>query len=232
MTVDAEGITLIGIVVPVLNEAALLPRALDAIAAARQEFERESMCRVRLVIVDDGSTDDSARIARSRPDVEVIASRHRGVGSARAAGAAHLLAGARPTQTWIASTDGDSAVPAEWLSVHHAAATSGAEVLVGQIEPDPADLTPRQLRRWRSLNPPTTEPVYIHGANLGIRGDVYLRSGGFQAASSDEDVLLVDALRHQGSRIRGTDQAPVLTSGRVRGRAPDGFARYVREELG
>ena len=216
---------------PVLNEAALLPRALDSLERARAHLLRHVDCAVRIVVVDDGSSDGSAEIAEAHPHVEVIRAGHRGVGSSRASGASLLLRGARPEEVWIATTDGDSAVPSDWLVVHHRAARGGAEVLVGQIRPDPADLSQRQLRRWRAAHPATTAPLHIHGANLGIRGDAYLRSGGFEAITAHEDVQIVAALRRRGSRIVGTDQGAVLTSGRPQGRAPDGFSRYVREEL-
>ncbi|MGB1712735.1 MAG: glycosyltransferase, partial [Miltoncostaeaceae bacterium] len=49
----------LSIVIPVLNEAETLPRILDAVDARDEVHE--------IIVVDDGSTDDSAHIASSFP---------------------------------------------------------------------------------------------------------------------------------------------------------------------
>ena len=68
----------LSIVIPVLNEAETLPRILDAVDARDEVHE--------IIVVDDGSTDDSARIASSFPSrhpLRVISlDRNRGKGAA------------------------------------------------------------------------------------------------------------------------------------------------------
>lgn len=224
-------IELIGVVVPVRDEALLLPRALDALEVASARLRDSSDVELRLLVVDDCSTDDSAAIASERAGVELLRSAGGSVGAARALGAAALLDGRAPEGVWIANTDGDSAVSAEWLVTHLRFAEAGVEALRGSIRPDPSDLSPGQLERWTELNPPGEPHPHIHGCNLGVRGDYYLRAGGFGADAADEDVHLIERLVAAGARVESTDESPVLTSGRSHGRTPDGFAGYVRTTL-
>jgi hypothetical protein len=107
----------------------------------------------------------------------------------------------------------------------------GASLLLGSIRPDPSDLTAGQLELWLTENPPSENHSFVHGANLGVRADAYRKAGGFSDRDSDEDVGLVGALTALGVHAVSTDLAPVLTSGRLEGRAPDGFARYLRDLL-
>jgi hypothetical protein len=70
----------------------------------------------------------------------------------------------------------------------------------------------------------------VHGANLGIRGDAYLSLGGWPPVATGEDVALAGRARASGHlRITRTASIPVLTSVRMRGRAPEGFSGYLRE---
>jgi glycosyltransferase involved in cell wall biosynthesis len=220
------------VVVPVRNEARLLPRALDHLErSVAQLVHGGDAPAVRIVVADDGSGDGSRQLAESRSGVEVISGSWRSVGASRAAGVNAVLGQAEAATTWIATTDGDSAVPLGWAAVHLELARAGAGAVLGSIRPDPADLSLQQLERWHELNPQREEHSYIHGANLGVRGNLYLAVGGFRPMLVDEDVDLIDRLRGQGVEVRSTDRVPVLTSARASGRAPGGFARYVRTAL-
>lgn len=53
---------------------------------------------------------------------------------------------------------------------------------------------------------------------------VYLRVGGFAALPTGEDRDLAVRLSAAGHRIARTDQHPVQTAARLRGRAPGGLA--------
>ena len=56
-------------------------------------------------------------------------------------------------------------------------------------------------------------------------------AGEFAPVDCDEDRLLVAALRELGVAEARTALIPVLTSGRRVGRAPAGFAEYLREHM-
>jgi glycosyltransferase involved in cell wall biosynthesis len=68
------------VVIPCYNQGHFLPAAIDSVRA--QTFERE---RLQLIVVDDGSTDDTAQIA-DRLGAAVIEQANRGLSTARNAG--------------------------------------------------------------------------------------------------------------------------------------------------
>jgi GT2 family glycosyltransferase len=70
---------------------------------------------------------------------------------------------------------------------------------------------------------------HVHGANLGIRADLYQRLGGFDAAVVNEDVDLIRRARRHGVEIRWALDMAVRTSSRAVGRAPLGFAGHLQD---
>jgi hypothetical protein len=141
----------------------------------------------------------------------------------------HALArsAARRERIWIASTDADSRVPRDWLVEHLALAESGVGLVLGTVVPDPADLDPERLAAWYGAHRLADGHGHVFGANLGVRADVNGAAGGFPARASGEDEALVLAAKALGVRWRATDACRVVTSGRLRGRAPGGFADYL-----
>lgn len=229
-----DRVTRLAVVVPVKDEEELLPRCLDALAVAVETVrsERPSL-RVVVVVVLDDCTDSSARIAGASP-FTCIEVRHRRVGAARAAGvvaATDLLGADRPDRLWIACTDADSAVPAHWLTYQLALAEAGADLVVGTVRPDFDDLSPARRAAWVATHPVGQANGHVHGANLGVRGDVYRAAGGFGDLAEHEDVDLVAQARDAGARVVASDGGRVLTSGRLTGRTPGGYARHLREDL-
>ena len=229
-------IEVIGIVVPARNEEARLPRCLAALesAAASVRAADDAAPAVRAIVVVDGSTDRTLRVAQEWPDVEVVTSDAGRVGAARRAGVQHLLrttarGGTDPGRVWIANTDADSAVPTDWLSEQLSHARSGVELLLGTVRPDPQELAAGLLAAWRLRHLIADGHPHVHGANLGVRGDSYLAAGGFPDVATHEDVLLSAAVRRAGGLVLSTGSSPVLTSGRTTGRAPAGMASYLRE---
>ena len=229
-------IAAIGIVVPARNEEERLPRCLTGLdTAIRQLRSAESTApRTRVIVVVDGSTDGTYRIASEWPGVEVLRSDAGRVGAARAAGVSHLLETESATGTaagdmWIACTDADSAVPADWLQTQLVHARAGVELLRGTVRPDPRELAAGVLAAYRLRHLITDGHPHVHGANLGVRADTLVSVGSFQDVVSHEDVLLTRAVRAAGGRVHSTGASPVLTSGRSLGRAPEGMAHYLRE---
>ena len=227
-------IDVMGIVVPARNEEQRLPRCLSALEAAIAGMRAgdEFAPRVRVVVVVDGSTDGTARVAQGWPGVEVVHSDAGRVGAARRAGVEHLLraeAGSRTLgRVWVANTDADSAVPSDWLSAQLQHARSGVELLLGTVRPDPQELAAGLLAAWRLRHLIADGHPHVHGANFGVRGDIYLAAGGFPDVATHEDVLLSAAVRRSGGLVLSTGSHPVLTSGRTTGRAPGGMASYLR----
>jgi glycosyltransferase involved in cell wall biosynthesis len=221
------------VVVPTRNEESRLPRCLTALAAAVAALEDEfgaDAPAISVIVVLDRCTDDSAQVAAQWPQFETLECTAGSVGAARRAGVAHALAGTDAGHTWVATTDADSAVPPRWLTVQLVLAESGTDLVLGTVLPD-AELPTPERARWHDEHTLEDGHPHVHGANLGVRADSYLAAGGFSAVDSDEDVLLVEELRARGARECRTALIPVLTSGRLEGRAPGGFGGYLAAQV-
>ena len=218
-------------VVPVHNEAELLDRCLTALGAAvATAAGRGIRCVVRIVL--DDCTDGSALIAAAHPFPTMAVSAAR-VGDARARGVEAAMRELRriPRQrVWIANTDADSAVPPNWIVAQCDLAAAGADVFIGTVRPDFADLSPRHQRHWLRTHSAGAPNGHVHGASLGIRADVYAAAGGFEAVEEHEDVELVQRCRLLGANLHASASAEVLTSGRFIGRTPGGYAGYLRAQ--
>jgi len=213
----------IGVVIPARDESATIARCLASVVAAAGRVD----VPVSIVVVADGCLDDTAEIARSFAGVEVLELESSNVGSARAAGCRRAL---RLGADWLANTDADSVVPADWLEVQLAFADEGASVVIGTVRPDFDDLTDVQRDAWLRGHVRGRPNGHVHGANLGIRSRAYVAAGGYSPLPEHEDVELVGRLSAHGTAV-ASDAAEVITSGRTYGRTPGGYARYLREDL-
>ncbi|CAG4889218.1 glycosyltransferase family 2 protein [Paraburkholderia saeva] len=207
---------MIGVVIPAHNEEALLAACLSAVreAAVHPGLAGEP---VQIVVVLDGCTDFSGAISHSF-GVDTLTLNARNVGIARAAGASHLLdAGAR----WLAFTDADSCVSAAWLV---AQLSLGADAVCGSISVDDWSTHPPCVREYfRNHYMDAEGHRHVHGANLGVSAEAYVRAGGFPPLECREDVALVDLLIATGARIAWSAQPRVVTSARIEARARGGF---------
>ncbi|ANJ28894.1 hypothetical protein ATC03_11945 [Agromyces aureus] len=222
----------IAVVVPVHDEAELLGRCLASIGRAAADASLADV-HIRAFVVLDACGDGSAAIA-SMHDVSVVEVDRRNVGAARAAGVTAALdafAAYSSGCVWLAHTDGDSEVPANWLSHQRDLADGGADLVVGTVRPDFRDLSRAQVTAWLATHHEGSPNGHVHGANFGIRASAHFAAGGFAEVTVHEDVRLVDRARQTWARIVASDAAEVRTSGRPVGRTPDGYARYLREDL-
>lgn len=223
------------VVVPARDEEELVGRCLGALQAARQAARAVLPdLSVDLVLVLDRCTDGTRSVALGHLDVRLVDLDDGSVGAARAAGVRDALERSTTDldRTWLAGTDADSVVPENWILEQVRLADAGTDVVVGTVRPDPADLTPTQHAAWRATRVPGRPNGHVHGANLGVRADAYLRAGGFPERPAHEDVDLVAALVASGARVVASDSCDVLTSGRLAGRAPGGYAGYLRSRFG
>ncbi|WP_346768827.1 glycosyltransferase [Crystallibacter degradans] len=225
------------VVVPVRNEEELLAGCIRCIRHAmdRLEAARPGLTAA-LTVVLDGCTDGWAAIARAAAAqdgrIEILAADYGSVGAARAAGTAAALERVRDSTgametVWIACTDADTLVPGNWLTAFVGLANAGADAVTGTVEPDPAQLDAERLAAWHQRHGRSAEAASVHGANLGMRASAYLAAGGFRDMAEHEDVRLVEDLRSSGATVRASRALHAVTSGRLEGRTPGGFAGYL-----
>jgi glycosyltransferase involved in cell wall biosynthesis len=224
----------IAIVIPARDEQELLPRCLRSIQNARRMLP--SYVTTDLIVVADQSTDDTFAIAQdaiksnaAHGNGSVIESDAGCVGAARALGARHALErydGLLP-RCWLANTDADCQVPVTWLRDQLALANAGFAAIAGVIDVDSFAehdaIVSERFRLSYLIHEDGTHP-HVHGANLGVRADAYLRAGGWQDLSTAEDHDLWRRLKRLRYRCISDAGLCVLTSGRRIGRAPLGFA--------
>lgn len=229
-------------VVPAMDEAEHLPAGLDALSAALDLWEAQhtqgSAAVVTVVPADDAPTLEAAHAARARdPRIRVLelAPGAGGVGRARAAAARHargLFPDVPAEALWLASTDADTRVPADWLVGQPALAArrraDGQVLVLGTVDL-PAHADDDLAHRWRADYEHREDHPHVHGANLGLPWGLYERAGGFAEVAEHEDVRLAEAVRALGEdRVLATDRVRVHTSSRLEGRTPGGFAGFLR----
>lgn len=219
----------IAVLIPAHNEEALLPRCLHSVERARRAVAHE--VTTDLVVVVDQSTDRTEQIATELVGMHgVVACTMDGVvGAARALAARLALArypGA-PEHCWLANTDADCVVPEDWLTLQLSLAQRGHAAIAGIVDVDNYEehrpTVQDMFRLTYLLHADGTHP-HVHGANLGVRADAYLRAGGWAPQATAEDHDLWQRLQHAGERRLSDVRLKVLTSGRRVGRAPMGFA--------
>jgi dolichyl-phosphate beta-glucosyltransferase len=158
----------LSIVLPAYNEAERIGPALDELfgylrrrgAAAREGSPGAGRLpdRIDVVVVDDGSTDDTVRIVEARPEaatgdpggsegttLHVIRVPHGGKGAAVRAG---MLAA---TGELVVFADADMATPPDQLPLLVAALADHDVALGSRIQPDGSDMRTSQPRYRRAL---------------------------------------------------------------------------------
>ncbi len=221
------------VVIPAHDEATVLPQCLKAVLTA-------AACApvpVLTIVVLDSCADHSAELAgQFGADVHFVEVDAKNVGATRAAGFAYArtVCGVETSgeaRIWYATTDADSRVDANWLVRQM---NADADMVLGVVRVTnwqhfSASSVHRYLaayraksRRWDGGHD------HVHGANMGFRADTYWETGGFATLASGEDVDLVRRFEQAGHRIHRDVGLSVVTSARTQGRAPRGFASYVR----
>ena len=218
------------VVIPARNERAKLPACLRAVLTA-------ALCApipVTVVVVLDDCDDGSAEFAGEYgPDVHFISVDAHNVGAARAVGfgyARSLLP--EGAECWYATTDADSRVDPGWL-VHQLGL--GADMVLGVVRVTDwrhhgAGVAERYLRSYQA-DPRSADGrhEHVHGANMGFSAKAYWRVDGFRTLSSGEDVDLVERFEAAGYCIHRDTELSVITSARLKARAPHGFAHHLRQ---
>lgn len=211
---------MIGVVIPVHNEEAILDACLQSVCLAAQDplLDAEP---VEIVVVLDACTDRSAAVA-VRHGAQIVSLNASCVGADRALGASFALDyGAR----WIAFTDADTIVPANWLS---AQLDLDADAVCGQVCIEDWSGHPPGVRELH-LQTYSKQTRHVHGANLGIAAAAYRTAGGIPAVKVGEDAALISSVIARRGDVRWAGSPRVVTSARLPTTVWGGFASYLAE---
>jgi GT2 family glycosyltransferase len=198
------------VIVPARNAAATLGATLAGLAAQDTDAPFE------VIVVDDGSTDDTVAVAQAAPiQVRVVRERGVGPGPARNAGAA-VASGAA-----LAFTDADCVPTPGWLAVG-LAALDGADLVQGAVRADPvARPGPFDRTVWV-----VGETGLYECASLFCDRALFDRLGGFEdwlgarlGKPLAEDAWFGWRARRAGARTRFAEEAVVHHAVFARGAA-------------
>jgi len=201
----ASAAPVVSVVVPAFNRASFLPRCLAALFA--QTYPRD---RLEIVLVDDGSTDGTAQVARALAGewgawggrMRIVEKPNGGPASARNAGLRVA------TGEIVAFTDADCVAAADWLEqvVGTLVADGGAAGAGGPI----ANVLPRGwVARFLDTTAFYRHRVrrgavdYLLTANVAFRREALAVVGGFSETEGawGEDADLSFRLRQAGYRL-------------------------------
>lgn len=158
---------LISVLIGVYDAEAYLGEAIESVLA-------QDYAPVELIVVDDGSTDGSAEVARSFPGVRVLQQENAGNGGAR------NRAVAEASGALYAFLDADDRFTPRKLSLQKAAldADPGLDMVFGHVS---EFLSPELNEETRArLRPPAPEPMPWTSPNLMlIRRESFQRVGPF-----------------------------------------------------
>ncbi len=234
-TASARQIEHVVVVVPARNEGTVIGSCLRSIEVARRQLGQE--ISTTLIVVADRCEDDTVDTAlvalRTHRDDVVLVSDCGRAGAARSAGTGYALAAITVDleHVWIANTDADTVVSADWLTAQLDLAARGFVAVAGTVALDRSSVSDHRLLAafdsHYTSHADGTHP-HVHGANLGVRADLYERSGGWNPLATGEDHDLWNRLKRLGP-VASPASLLVTTSARLIGRAPEGFAADLRE---
>jgi GT2 family glycosyltransferase len=176
--------------------------AAETLATTLEGIDRLEYAALEVIVVDDGSTDDTAAIAE-RFDVQLIRTSNDGLGRARNVGAAAA------TGEIVAYLDADAWPDAHWVQYLVDTFERTGSSAVGGPNIPPLGTSTIAESVARSPGGPIhvlvsdTEAEHIPGCNFAIRKDVFEELGGFdpQFRAAGDDVDLCWRLQQAGHRI-------------------------------
>jgi glycosyltransferase involved in cell wall biosynthesis len=222
------------VVIPARNEAPTIGPCLESVLRAARAARPIA---TRVVVVCDSSSDDTEPAAlellAGSPSM-VLTAECSNAGTARALGFDVALAmyGGESSSLWLASTDADSVVPEDWLSKQSSWAEQGVAGVAGIVRlPEHERARHRAYEEFYDSGIEAGGHSHVHGANLGVRADWYVKCGGFARVAVGEDVALWSTLKAAGAPLVADPGLIVTTSGRVQSRVLGGHASVLEHFL-
>lgn len=202
---------MISVVIPAYNEEKALGRCLGSLVQQHTSFPYE------IIVVDNNSTDTTRHVAQSfrkKLRIRLVHERKKGRGAARCAGFG------KAKGEIILSTDADAVVPPNWVEILATTfLTKSCVAVTGTSKVEDSSLF---VNHAYNVIQPMSMIVYrlffghywLSGFNFGIRRDIYMQSGGFDAnLNVIEDIDLSFRVAQHG-RILFLPTLPVVVSGR------------------
>jgi glycosyltransferase involved in cell wall biosynthesis len=182
----------LSIIIPAYNEAKLISHGLASIQQHLAGLDHE------VIVVDNGSIDDTARIAAGFPNVRVLSIDKSTISRARNEGA--KLANGR----MYAFLDADVMVTPRWAAAmrEKLARTQGGEDYFGGFPFDIPEQASLLERAWFPASSVGGGLSYVGSANLVVSASVFAKITGFnESLRTAEDVDFGHRARRAGQRI-------------------------------
>ena len=210
----------VSVIIPAYNASATIAKTLTALA------QQDCSQPYEIIVVDDGSTDDTAQAVQSFPKVKYVHQENAGPASARNHGA-QLAQG-----QFLAFTDADCTPHRDWLSCLMRGFDNNVAVVCGSYGiANPENYLAKCVHaeivyRHRYLVPDF--PKVFGSYNFCVRKNIFEAVGGFNTAyrrASGEDNDLSYKIFKTGQRIYFQRQALVDH------RHPTQVSRYLQEQF-
>jgi glycosyltransferase involved in cell wall biosynthesis len=212
----------VSVIIPAYNEATYISRCLDALVA-------QTTRPAEIIVVDNGSTDDTAAIVQTFADVTLLHQPKRGTYYAREYGFAAA------TGDLLIRIDADTVLPTDWLErlMSYLAAWPTIDALTGRgvfyDVPFPRAIGWLQAILYQYVQYPALGTYTLWGAMMAVRRDAWLacRSNCHSRPDVDEDIDLSLALLAQGYTIVFLPNLTASASLRRNKVSPVESARYL-----
>jgi len=208
------------VVVPARDEAAVIDECLRGLRSQTHGGQWDSL---KIVVVDDGSTDGTGELARahaeSDPRVQVVRVDAPPPGWSGKVHAMHVgveASGPPEPGEWLMFVDADTAAAPDLLS----RLLATAEAVEADLVSTPGGPPPRRSAAWALLMPPGLQLIGENASPVGrgkkafaighcilLRREHYEKVGGWEALASlrNEDVAIATAVRDHGGTVRVVD---------------------------
>ena len=201
----------VSIVIPVLDRAGELQRCLASIGSI--DYPKE---KLQVIVVDDGSCDDSAAVARSMGALVVSSG-----GTRRGPAAARNVGAAQASGELLAFIDSDCSASAGWLADLVPLFRDGQTAAVGgrvdgmcsasAVDRYEAVMSSLSLGSRERFGNSGDDTFYLPSCNLLVRRQVFLSVGGFESSMHvGEDVDLTWRMRDAGWTIAYLPSGSIL----------------------
>ncbi|MGD0353784.1 MAG: glycosyltransferase [Dehalococcoidia bacterium] len=200
---------MISVVIPALNEERFIAECLESLK--NQDYQGE----YEIIVADNGSSDNTANIARSHGVKVILCLEKKSVSYARQVGA-HAARG-----DIIAQADADTVYPRDWLTkiADHFASHPDAAALTGRfLYKDPPSWAGFEyfLRDWTNRLSAALfhRPLLVSGATFAFRKRAFLDVGGYSDTSFSADQLGISRRLSETGKVYYDRDFYVLTSSR------------------